>query len=467
MIQSSPSSPLLEMAMTYISECEKKIPSEQLPMIRETFDQFISGRISYPECTQKLTPIIGTTQPIDKIDQILRTPENPLPQIQVKQMDVSLNQMRAKTRPWTTYEDRRLLAGLHRFGFEDWALIAQFVGNGRSKAQCSQRWSRGLDPKITKDQWSEEQDSKLLQLIATYGDKSWTKIASQMGNRCDVQCRYRYRQLCKDDDFQEKMAQACEEANLKGDTLNSEIPKQQKLQRQRQQKRHQQPTIPMQYGSNLMYYSPIMMSQGSMPTMRPMQPMQMTPMVPMAPAMSMTMPMAAPMQPIHSMPQMQPMQNVYLQQPMQQQILLPASSGRFMPPQMAQTPPLAAVPITTMPAMSPASVLQPVASSSAPSATASAKPSTSSFSADAQPQGQNQQQKQGQHVQIDSMVTQQPSMAAASSTNGDNAQIKAQPSFQFDADISSQNSIADWSGIKGSPSGAFGINPSDSLFRYF
>lgn len=465
MIQSSPSSPLLEMAMTYISECEKKIPSEQLPMIRETFDQFISGRITYPDCTQKLTPIIGTTQPIDKIDAILRTPENPLPPNQMKQMDVSLNQMRAKTRPWTTYEDRRLLAGLHRFGFEDWALIAQFVGNGRSKAQCSQRWTRGLDPKITKDQWSEEQDSKLLQLIAAYGDKSWTKIASQMGNRCDVQCRYRYKQLCKDDDFQEKMAQACEEASVKGDSLSSEIPKQQKLQRQRQQKRHQQPPIPMQYGS--MYYSPIMMPQGSMPTMRPMQPMQMTPMVPMGPAMSMTMPMA-PMQPIHSMPQMQPMQNLYLQQPMQQQILLPASSGRFMPAQMPQTPPLAAVPITTMPAMSPASVLQPVNSSSTPSAAASAKPSQSSFAADSQTQGQNQQQKQGQnHVQIDSMITQQPSMTPANSSNGDAGSIKPQPSFQFDADISSQNSIADWAGLKGSPSGAFGITSNDSYFRYF
>lgn len=465
MIQSSPSSPLLEMAMTYISECEKKIPSEQLPMIRETFDQFISGRLTYPECTTKLTPIIGTTQPIDKIDAILHCPENPLPPMQVKQMDVSINQMRAKTRPWTTYEDRRLLAGLHRFGFEDWALIAQFVGNGRTKAQCSQRWARGLDPKITKDQWNEEQDSKLLQLIATYGDKSWTKIASQMGNRCDVQCRYRYRQLLKDDDFQEKMAQACEEASVKGDSLNSEIPKQQKIQRQRQQKRHQQPPIPMQFGSNMMYYSPIMMPQGSMPTMRPMQPMQMTPMVPMAPAMSMTMPMA-PMQPIHSMPQMQPMQNVYLQQPMQQQILLPASSGRFMPTQMPQTPPLAAVPITTMPAMSP-SVLQPVASSSAPSAQASAKPSSSSFAADGQAQGQNQQQKQGQqHVQIDSMVSQQPSMANTNSTSDNNAQIKSQPSFQFDVDISSQNSIADF-GIKSSPSGAFGLTPSDSMFRYF
>ena len=461
----SPSSPLLDIAMTYISECEKKIPQEQLPMIRETFDQFISGRISYPECSSKLTPIIGTTQPIDKIDQILRTPEQPLAAIPVKQIDVSLNQMRAKTRPWTTYEDRRLLAGLHRFGFEDWALIAQFVGNGRTKAQCSQRWARGLDPKITKDQWTEEQDTKLLKLIATYGDKSWTKIATHMGNRCDVQCRYRYRQLSKDDDFQEKMKFIYEEVRNNGDPLSSEMPKQPKLQRQRQQKRHQQPQIPVQYGQNMMFYPQIMMAQGSMPTMRPApMPMPMAPMVPMAPAMSMAMPMA-PMQTIHSSPQ--PMQNIYLQQPMQQ-VLLPTSSGRFMGPQMAQAP-LAAVQIPAgMPAMSPASVLQPVASSSTtPAATNSAKPQSSSFSADSQAQGQNQQQKQGQHVQIDSVISQQPSMAPGNS-NGDNSQIKPQPSFQFDVggDISSQNSMADWPAIKGSASGTFGLAPSDSRWYF-
>jgi len=29
-------------------------------------------------------------------------------------------------------------------------VVASFVGNGRTRAQCAQRWSRGLNPKICK-----------------------------------------------------------------------------------------------------------------------------------------------------------------------------------------------------------------------------------------------------------------------------------------------------------------------------
>ena len=82
--------------------------------------------------------------------------------------------------------------------------MAQFVGNSRTKAQCCQRWSRGLDPKISKIQWTREEDQKLLDLVAQYGQKSWTKIAAEFGNRCDVQCRYRYKQLSAHNDEEEE-----------------------------------------------------------------------------------------------------------------------------------------------------------------------------------------------------------------------------------------------------------------------
>jgi hypothetical protein len=108
---------------------------------------------------------------------------------------------RARAHLWTSYEDQRLLAGMHRFGMDNWQIIANFVGNGRTKAQCSQRWFRGLDPSISKDHWSVEQDTKLIELVAYYGDKSWRRIASELGDRCDVQCRYRYKQLEKEPEF--------------------------------------------------------------------------------------------------------------------------------------------------------------------------------------------------------------------------------------------------------------------------
>jgi hypothetical protein len=58
-----------------------------------------------------------------------------------------------------------------------------------------QRWSRGLNPSISKSPWSAEEDAKLLTLVTKLGTKSWTRIASDLGKRCDVQCRYRFKQL--------------------------------------------------------------------------------------------------------------------------------------------------------------------------------------------------------------------------------------------------------------------------------
>ena len=63
--------------------------------------------------------------------------------------------------------------------------------------QCSQRWIRVLDPHISKEQWSSEEETKLLELVGYYGTKAWFKISQIFGNRSDVQCRYKYMQLSK------------------------------------------------------------------------------------------------------------------------------------------------------------------------------------------------------------------------------------------------------------------------------
>jgi hypothetical protein len=41
------------------------------------------------------------------------------------------------TRQWNPYEDNRLFAGIHRFGFDFWQFVTSFVENGRTKAQCT------------------------------------------------------------------------------------------------------------------------------------------------------------------------------------------------------------------------------------------------------------------------------------------------------------------------------------------
>lgn len=98
---------------------------------------------------------------------------------------------------WRQEEDILLLAAIHRYGLGDWKSISHFVGNGRTRSQCSQRWGRALDPKIAKIPWSKEEDDNLLKLVQEFGPHTWAKIARNMSSRSDVQCRYRYIQLMK------------------------------------------------------------------------------------------------------------------------------------------------------------------------------------------------------------------------------------------------------------------------------
>lgn len=100
-----------------------------------------------------------------------------------------------KARQWTLEEDQRLMNAINANGTENWPLIASLVGD-RTIAQCTQRWNRVLNPKISKANQSREEEQKLINAVQKYGN-AWTIIASEMGNRSDVQCRFRYKFLLK------------------------------------------------------------------------------------------------------------------------------------------------------------------------------------------------------------------------------------------------------------------------------
>lgn len=179
----------------------KSLTDVELKIITEALIQLLNNKISLVQACQIINPIVGTQHPMQKVAGILSITDDPLPP---NPQDYSENLSRHKTRPWIPYEDQRLLAAILRYGFDNWVLIAEFVGNGRTRSQCSQRWNRGLNPKISKGTWSKEEEEKLLRLVSENGDKSWTKISMKFGNRSDVQCRYRYQQLQKDNQIAEK-----------------------------------------------------------------------------------------------------------------------------------------------------------------------------------------------------------------------------------------------------------------------
>jgi hypothetical protein len=205
-------SPLLDVGLAFIGELGKAMTAEQTAHVREILVRYLARAMSFQDCVAILFPVLGTAQPIEKLEAILRMPDVPLPHAPASVGLRSGPDCRAKSRPWTNYEDQRLFAAIHRFGLDAWRLIALFVGNGRSKSQCSQRWSRGLDPRISKDQWLAGEDDRLIDLVAICGEKCWTRVASELGNRCDVQCRYRYKQLQREDGFAPKRAAAAQKA---------------------------------------------------------------------------------------------------------------------------------------------------------------------------------------------------------------------------------------------------------------
>lgn len=219
--------PLLAIAESYITEASSKIDPDTFNHLKSVMRSYINDEISYNDASDIFTKSISTTRPLDRIRAILNVPATPISPTDPSTIPngaqngvlynngngngvntqivnnssgsiVYLNGPRKKTHPWTEYEDQRLLYAIHRYGLDNWAPVSVFVGNRRTRAQCSQRWFRGLDPRISKVLWSAEEESRLLQLIERYGDRAWTKISSELGNRSDAQCRYHYRQMMKE-----------------------------------------------------------------------------------------------------------------------------------------------------------------------------------------------------------------------------------------------------------------------------
>jgi hypothetical protein len=185
---------LVEVAMSYVEAAVGAITPALSDQIRLALKEYIRGAATYDECQAVFLATIHRDKPLVRIQEILSVRDEPLPFIPESSEDDPPLLIRRRTRPWTAGEDERLLAGILRYGLDNWQQVAHFVGSGRNRAQCSQRWARGLNPRICKSAWSVEEDQQLHALVEQFGEKSWAKIASIIGHRSDVQCRYRYRQ---------------------------------------------------------------------------------------------------------------------------------------------------------------------------------------------------------------------------------------------------------------------------------
>ncbi|CAG9465043.1 unnamed protein product [Pedinophyceae sp. YPF-701] len=102
---------------------------------------------------------------------------------------------------WTPEEDSQLVELVTKFG-NRWAEIARHM-DGRTDQQCMGRWTRHLDPSISRDAWAPEEDEKLLALHASWGT-AWSRISKQLDGRTAQQCRARFFQLKSTDDARDR-----------------------------------------------------------------------------------------------------------------------------------------------------------------------------------------------------------------------------------------------------------------------
>ena len=114
-----------------------------------------------------------------------------------------LSYKRASPAFWTAEEDAKLVALVRRLTNNDlshpikvsWAKLAA-VMRGRNCKQCRERWFCHLDPALTQEAWTAEEDAALAAMVAVHGT-CWAKISEHMKNRSDAACRQRALRLRK------------------------------------------------------------------------------------------------------------------------------------------------------------------------------------------------------------------------------------------------------------------------------
>lgn len=110
---------------------------------------------------------------------------------------------RAKTREtgrkektfWQPEEDALALELIAKIGFK-WTKIGRIIG-GRTGKQVRDRYNHSLNPNISKDKWTKEEDAQIISLYQQLGNK-WCQIAQKLKGRTENQVKNRFYSKLKD-----------------------------------------------------------------------------------------------------------------------------------------------------------------------------------------------------------------------------------------------------------------------------
>ena len=96
-----------------------------------------------------------------------------------------------KNQKWSVEDDQKLAVLVNENQEIDWALIAAKFPN-KSQQQVMERWTKVLDPNLTKGSWTGQEDQTIIKFVEAHGKKSWTKLAELLPGRIGKQCRERW-----------------------------------------------------------------------------------------------------------------------------------------------------------------------------------------------------------------------------------------------------------------------------------
>ena len=85
--------------------------------------------------------------------------------------------------PWTKEEDFLVMKLVHEKGPSKWTHIAEFLP-GRIGKQCRERWHNHLNPRIKKDNWTQEEEL-ILYISNRNNQNNWAEIAKHLEGRTD------------------------------------------------------------------------------------------------------------------------------------------------------------------------------------------------------------------------------------------------------------------------------------------
>ena len=107
-----------------------------------------------------------------------------------------------KSLPWSIEEDTKLNELVATFGLKHWSTIAKNLNaiHGDRKLRkgkhCRERWYNHLNPEINKGEWSYEEDILLLQQQSLIGNK-WSNISRMLKGRTENSVKNRWNSLIK------------------------------------------------------------------------------------------------------------------------------------------------------------------------------------------------------------------------------------------------------------------------------